>query len=552
MTVELRWPGKYDESGRRIPLPRCGTNLVAQVAFPGSDPARLIHGDNLAILDVLERELRGKVDLIYLDPPFATGGMFSLLTRVGEGEGTRELEQHAYSDRFEGGLAGFLRMLDPRLRLLHSLLSDHGSLYVHVDPTVGHAVKLLLDEVFGPQCFQREIVWRIGWVSGFKSRARNWIRNHDLIFFYTKDPRAFTFNKLYTPYPPGYRRRDGALPRGEGVPVDDVWNANEAEFALRGRESLDSIQIKSFSTEKSGYATQKNVSLLRRIIAASSQPGDLVLDPFCGSGTTGVAAAELGRRFIGCDRNASALHISLKRILEVPGAPGVRWEGLAGAAALVLPLAEACDPEVTVTPEGVGSIRVAAGRTVIQDDVLRWWDSAALQGARSLRIEAHRYRLPLHFRAPPQAALLHPPSSEESLPREVPFVSIAATFGGDSGPPTAVKVEVGIVGYEYRNPQWLPPNLQQTARWSDFLDAWWIAVPGAPPSVVALEFRTHRRRELALEGVVCLEECGHVRVHLVDVLYRAVEVLVMRNGEAYLVSEGELGPLPQADAAHQV
>src|SRR5690606_12655232 len=152
------------------------------------------------------------------------------------------------------------------------------SLYVHVDPTVGHAVKLLLDEVFGPGCFQREIVWRIGWVSGFKTKARNWIRNHDLLFFYVKDPRRFTFNKRILPHPPGYVRRDGSPPRGRGVPLCDVWNAGEGELSLRGRESLDSIQIKSFSTEKTGYATQKNESLLRRIVEASSNPGDLVAD----------------------------------------------------------------------------------------------------------------------------------------------------------------------------------------------------------------------------------------------------------------------------------
>src|SRR5690606_37156642 len=131
-------------------------------------------------------------------------------------------------------------------------------------------------------------------------------------------------------YPPGYRRRDGSPPRGRGMPIDDVWNANSAEFALQGAESLDSIQIKSFSTEKTGYATQKNESLLRRIITASSNPGDLVVDAFCGSGTTGVAAVRLGRHFIGCDSGRAAIHIARKRLLDL-GAPGsLRVETLGG------------------------------------------------------------------------------------------------------------------------------------------------------------------------------------------------------------------------------
>lgn len=320
MTVELVWPGKYDAHGRRV-VPDVPAGVLEPWEQTGAPEAshRLLQGDNLGLLTALEPELGGRVDLVYVDPPFATGGRFMVATRVGEADGpdAREVSAVAYDDRFEGGAGGFIGWLEPRLSLLHRLLAPHGSFYLHVDPRYGHAVKLLLDEVFGERCFQREIVWRIGWVSGYKTKARNWIRNHDTIFFYTKDPQQFTFNKLYTPYPPGYRRRDGALPRGEGIAVDDVWNANEAEFALRGRDSLDSIQIKSFSTEKTGYATQKNESLLRRIVEASSHPGDLVLDAFCGSGTTGAVAAALGRRFVGCDVNPTAIHIAKKRILAV-------------------------------------------------------------------------------------------------------------------------------------------------------------------------------------------------------------------------------------------
>ena len=317
--VELRWPGK------RGPGEHVGAGLRLQLeqriggAGDDFDPRHnlLICADNLLAMDALLATHAGAVDLIYLDPPFATGHDFVRTSFTeGEGEARGELRTHAYHDRWPGGLAGFLRMLEPRLRLAHRLLAAHGSLYLHVDPTVGHYAKILLDEIFGAACFQREIVWRIGWLSGFKTRAHNWIRNHDLLFFYTKDPARFTFNKQYLPHPEGYVRRDGKPPRSQGVPLEDVWNANSAEFALRGRNSLDSIQIKSFSREKTGWATQKNTSLLRRIITASSNPGDLVADFFCGSGTTMLAAAELGRRFIGCDCAAPAIELAHTRLSE--------------------------------------------------------------------------------------------------------------------------------------------------------------------------------------------------------------------------------------------
>jgi len=313
---ELRWPGKR---GGLTPGPGLAPLLEQQVGPPDAASNLLICADNLLAMDALLATHAGAIDLIYIDPPFATGHDFvrtSFTEGEAAGEPRGELQTHAYHDRWPGGLAGFLRMLEPRLRLAHRLLAADGSLYLHVDPTVGHYAKVLLDEIFGPACFQREIVWRIGWLSGFKTRANNWIRNHDLIFFYTRDPARFTFHKQYVPHPEGYRRRDGKPPRARGVPMEDVWNANSAEFALRGKDSLDSIQIKSFSREKTGWATQKNASLLRRIIAASSAPGDLVADFFCGSGTTLVAAAELGRRFIGCDCAPAAVELAHARLVQ--------------------------------------------------------------------------------------------------------------------------------------------------------------------------------------------------------------------------------------------
>lgn len=312
--IEVVWPGKYDAAGkRRAAQPRAVDWRVRERhgAHEG-DADELVHGDNLDVLEHWCTRFEGAVDLVYMDPPFSTGAAFSVTTRVGEGD--RWIRTPAYDDSWPGGPGEFLAMLAPRIERVHRLLAPHGSLYVHVDPTIGHAVKLLVDEIFGASSFQREIVWRIGWVSGFKTRARNWIRNHDTILFWVKDPAKMRFHKVWVPHPPGYQRRAGTPARAPGIAVDDVWNAGPADLALSGSESLDSIQIKSFSREKTGYATQKNESLLRRILMASSAEGELVLDPFCGSGTTLAVAQALGRRFLGCDRGDAAIQLARTRL----------------------------------------------------------------------------------------------------------------------------------------------------------------------------------------------------------------------------------------------
>lgn len=178
-----------------------------------------------------------------------------------------------------------------------------------MDENRSHYIKIVLDEVFGNSNFKREIVWRIGWISGYKSAAKQWIRNHDTILYYTKG-NTCTFNKKYIPYPPGYTRRDGAEPEGKGYPIEDTWNCSELD-------SLNSIQIMSFSGEKVGYPTQKNENLLARIIECSSNPGDIVFDCFMGSGTTQAVAMKLGRRFIGADINLGAIQTTTKRLLKV-------------------------------------------------------------------------------------------------------------------------------------------------------------------------------------------------------------------------------------------
>ena len=299
--AELVWSGKYRQDGSRVeparsPLP------VETVESSGAESGwqdRLLLGDSRRVLPSLLPELGGKLNLVYLDPPFATGADFSV-------DG-----QKAYRDTWPGGFDHYLRWLSDTFSLLRELLAADGSIYVHLDANAAHYAKAILDEVFGAACFQREIIWRIGWVSGFKTAADNWIRNHDTLLFYVKDQRRFTFNKEYLPYPDGYVRRDGKAPTGKGFPIEDVWNASEAD-------RLDSIQIKSFSGEKVGYPTQKNEALLERIIKASSNPGDIVLDCCCGSGTTPAVASRLGRRFVAADIGRLAVQTTRKRLLALP------------------------------------------------------------------------------------------------------------------------------------------------------------------------------------------------------------------------------------------
>ena len=197
-----------------------------------------------------------------------------------------------------------------RLSEIRRVLKSSGSVYLHCDPTASHYLKAVMDAVFGASCFRNEIVWRIGWVSGFKTQKKGWIRNHDTILYYLRSAKAAKhFNKEFLPYPDGYVRRDGKPPKGRGFPVEDTWNCHSGDV-------LDSIMIKSFSQEKLGYPTQKPVALLERIIRASSNPGDLVLDPFCGCGTTVAAADMLGRDWVGIDISPFAVDLMRTRLGE--------------------------------------------------------------------------------------------------------------------------------------------------------------------------------------------------------------------------------------------
>lgn len=275
---------------------------------------RLIWGDNKYIMASLLEEFAGKIDLIYIDPPFATGADFSIKIAIGDVEWVKEpsaIEEKAYRDTWGIGMDSYLQMMYERLILMRELLSPAGSIYIHLDWRVSSYVRIMADEIFGQESYTREIIWRMGWVSGYKTMANNWIRNHDNILFYVKDPTNFTFNKKWIPYPPGYERW-GGRPKGQGLAIEDIWG-------IFPGEGINSLSVISFAKENVGYPTQKSKGLLKRIIEVSSNPNDLVADFFCGSGTTGVVAEKLGRNWIMADLSRFAIHTTRKRLLGIEG-----------------------------------------------------------------------------------------------------------------------------------------------------------------------------------------------------------------------------------------
>ena len=354
MHTELVWEGKYDEFGRRrevdvaalsMPMqrietvdePRQRAEAQGQLAMFEKQMAgkkrddfrnRLIWGDNKLVMASLLKEFKGKIDLIYIDPPFNVDADFTMDVPIGDGKETvgkdqSTLEMVAYRDMWGKGTDSYLHMMFERLSLMKELLSENGSIYVHCDWRMTSLLRLVLNEVFSSDNFQREVIWSFDTKSGYKTIAENWIRSHDTILFFSKSGGK-TFNKQFLPYSEEYLSRfknadaDGRPYRDDrgsgvkqyldelkGVAVSDVW------------QDIKSFQQDATSLEYLNYSTQKPEALLKRIIQASSNEGDLVADFFCGSGTTGAAAERLGRRWIMSDLGRFAIHTGRKRIIDL-------------------------------------------------------------------------------------------------------------------------------------------------------------------------------------------------------------------------------------------
>ena len=283
---------------------------------PSESPAidQILLGDNVRLLPAFADE---SFQLVYVDPPFNTGKLQTRRTlqasRDDEGErtgfqgrrySTRLLAESSYADCFED----YLAFLTPRLEQAHRLLAREGTLYFHIDYREAHHCKLLFDEIFGRECFLNEIIWAYDY--GARSKRR-WPAKHDTILVYVKDPAAYYFDSTEVdrePYmAPGLVTPEKAA-RGK-LPTDVWWHTI----------------VPTSGHEKTGYPTQKPEGIVRRMVRASTRPGDWCLDFFAGSGTLGAVAAQLGRHYVLIDSNPDAVAIMRARLGE--GASG----GLAAA-----------------------------------------------------------------------------------------------------------------------------------------------------------------------------------------------------------------------------
>lgn len=281
--------------------------------YPGAQPAagRLALGDNLAVMSALLPEYEGQVDLIYADPPFFTQKRFP--ARIGRGEDSRRPQDwklaEGYPDAWPS-LDAYLEMLYPRLALMHRLLAPNGTLYLHLDWHASAYARLLLDEIFGPERLLNEIVWVYHGPSPIRSAFN---RKHDTILAYTKsDQYQFNADDVRLPYNPVTVKTFASSPRAGFGKVPDLARGKVPEdwwyFPVVAR----------LHNERTGYPTQKPEALLERIILASSNPGDLVGDFFCGSGTAPLVAARLGRHFLASDSAWRAIHTTRTRLLRLP------------------------------------------------------------------------------------------------------------------------------------------------------------------------------------------------------------------------------------------
>lgn len=278
---------------------------------------RLLEGDNLAVLRGLAATDAGSVTLAYLDPPFFTQREHLAKVRGAKGPGLKRAVSRvaAFDDRWDD-LPAYLQALGARLEAVRALLAPHGSLVVHVDPKTSHYVRVLGDEIFGAGAFTSEIVWRY---RRWPSKTPNFQRVHDVLLRWRKDVDAVPrWNQPYEPLAASTlatwgTRKQRAVVDAEGkrlrsslteettagVPMGDVW-----EIGV----------LAPISRERTGYPSQKPEALLERLVGALSDPGDLVLDPYAGSGTTLAVARKMGRAFLGIDAGEVALSTTLERL----------------------------------------------------------------------------------------------------------------------------------------------------------------------------------------------------------------------------------------------
>jgi DNA modification methylase len=303
------WPGKQSTTPTPAELVLDSVVYPSGQGYPSARPKnRLILGDNLAVMAALLPKLEGRINLIYADPPFFTNRKFS--ARIGRGEDSRKPSEWQLADGYHDNWAGlddYLQFLYERLALMVRLLAPNGTLYLHLDWHADSYARLILDELLGAENFLNEIIWTYHGPSPIRSAFN---RKHDTILAYVKGP-DYTFNAdaVREPYNPSTVKTFASSTKAGFGKVPDLERGKVPEdwwyFPVVAR----------LHNERTGYPTQKPEALLERVVLASSNPGDLVADFFCGSGTTAVAAARHGRRFVAVDETFRSIHTTRTRLL---------------------------------------------------------------------------------------------------------------------------------------------------------------------------------------------------------------------------------------------
>lgn len=327
----LQWAGKQ-AAVRSLLAPSRGSLVPEFDKSIGFDDAKnvFIEGDNLEVLKLLQKAYNDKIKLIYIDPPYNTGTDFIYRDDFSDGlrgylDYTGQLDDAGNRVTANAEVGGrrhsrWLSMMYSRMILARNLLAEDGGIFVSIDFNEVHNLRLLMDEVFGEDSFQREVIWRIGWLSGYKTMANNFIRNHDTMLFYSRSPEKLGFVKKYienASFKPLVKRDKNMNAKLDGLglskaqqndliefinhgnrperyPIEDTWNSNEYD-------DLNSIAIVSFSGEKISklldvdeeYKGQKSVKMLQRVIESMTTGDDIVLDFFAGSGSTAHAVMQM-------------------------------------------------------------------------------------------------------------------------------------------------------------------------------------------------------------------------------------------------------------------
>lgn len=381
----LTWPSK------RLTEPVPGRLIKDSIIYPGGTDYpgenaqnRLIFGDNLPIMAALLPQYGGAINLIYADPPFFTNRRYS--ARIGRGEDSRRPEEWALAEGYHDSwrnLDAYLDFLYERLAIMHRLLAPDGTFYLHLDWHANSYARLLLDEIFGADHLLNEIIWTYHGPSPIRTAFN---RKHDTLLVYVKGDR-YTFNSdaVREPYNPATVQTFKASPKAGFGKVPNLERGKVPEdwwyFPVVAR----------LHNERTGYPTQKPESLLERIVLASSNPGDLVADFFCGSGTAPASAARLGRRFLAVDGAFRAVHTTRQRLCAL----SANAFTLEREAASCFPLVKDPQLKVRVHP---GSVKVSDSHSLDYWEVDPAWDGSIFRSAAQALRPVRSADIPLEIR----------------------------------------------------------------------------------------------------------------------------------------------------------